>query len=203
MKLNSLFFGALMAAPTCGAVASMDINTVPRQRHDHVLASIPRHETTRYELEPPQLSASPDHYPLITPRGRIEVQDLWMHDSRPPPQYASDAVYPVPLDAYVYDARPELVMELQHAAYDAAQEGDAVQPAPGENAAMHGDAPAPGSARMIDVGTELAAAGRTIAQAVCHDPSDACGVRDVMAIGPRLAQAGGRRGTSSRSTGDE
>lgn len=80
MKLTPLILGALILGPTAGVIVGETINTTPIQYGVDVLGSIPRHKLVitnadRFE----QQGALPDHYPLYTPQGRVEVAELSSH----------------------------------------------------------------------------------------------------------------------------
>lgn len=78
MKLTLLSLGAGSISLVLGAVAGESINTVPKTSGMDVLEAIPRHDLVFSPAAPDQ-GISPDHYPLVTPRGRVEVEDLWLH----------------------------------------------------------------------------------------------------------------------------
>lgn len=78
MKLTWLSLGAVPIGLVLGTMAGQSINTAPKMSGTDVLEAIPRHDLafapTAYDEQ-----RSPDHYPLVTPRGRVEVEDLWLH----------------------------------------------------------------------------------------------------------------------------
>lgn len=78
MKLTLLSLGAGSVSLVLGAVAGESINTVPKTSSTDVLEAIPRHDLAFFPAAPDE-GVSPDHYPLVTPRGRVEVEDLWLH----------------------------------------------------------------------------------------------------------------------------
>ena len=84
----ALLTGAAALGPMLGIAVSGSINTVPKQPGGDMRAlldSIPQHEDPPFNLE--QSASLPDHYPLVTPQGTIQVADLWLHgfyrDRRP------------------------------------------------------------------------------------------------------------------------
>lgn len=96
MRLAIVMAGAALLGPVLGILASGSINTAPKQSGGDMLAlldSIPRHEEASFDVA--QSATLPDHYPLVTPRGTVQVADLWLHGlyrDRPPlyPDYEFD-----------------------------------------------------------------------------------------------------------------
>lgn len=68
------------AAVIGGAVMGATTNTTPLQRGLDGWDHVPRYELTAADLEAnARTPPPPDHYPLITPQGRIEVAELRDH----------------------------------------------------------------------------------------------------------------------------
>lgn len=79
MQRIHLAVGACVAA-LAGAVSGATINTTPLARGIDGWDHVPRHELSDSAIEAEERSAAlPDHYPLITPNGRIEVSELRDH----------------------------------------------------------------------------------------------------------------------------
>lgn len=106
MRFMPLLATALALGPVLGIAVSGSINTVPKQTGGDMLAmldSIPQHADAQFSTGPSeQSSLLPDHYPLVTPRGTIQVAELWSHGlyrGRRPARFEYE---------YDYDLGPEL-----------------------------------------------------------------------------------------------
>lgn len=76
MQSIRLFVGAC-AAVLLGAVTGASIDTTPLERRGDAGDLISRPEASAAEFEAnAEPQALPDHYPLITPQGRFEVEEL-------------------------------------------------------------------------------------------------------------------------------
>lgn len=74
MKLGSLALGTLLCGTAFGFIASGSITTIPKQAGGDSISPAPMPDGSMYATAQADL---PDHYPLITRSGRIEVEDLW------------------------------------------------------------------------------------------------------------------------------
>jgi hypothetical protein len=191
VKRVTLFAGALMVGPAMGAIASQAVNTHPVDRSDDVFAAIPQHEIAYYDNQQAP-SGARDHYPLITPHGRVEVEELWDHglmrnrrfarydtyEPEPPPQPEPYAEVPVE------DAR------LRNANYQSVPAAAALTPSNARSARQIGERMERPrvSARMIDVAAELARTGRgePLPVSTCRQCSD---LQDTVSIRPAAAKA--------------
>ncbi|WP_156135361.1 hypothetical protein [Novosphingobium malaysiense] len=198
MKCTALVPGALVLGPLLGIVASQSVNTRPVDRGENVFGSIPQHAITSYGDTQRQVTPSPDHYPLITPHGRVEVHELWSHGLMRNRRLAIYDYYdpePVPEpEPYSYDPEPSRTAHRDHAGYETAQGRASSVAGPDAEASPPGSAvKARGSARIIDVEAELASIGRSepVELTGCADSSRGCGGLDdtapIRPIGPQVA----------------
>lgn len=152
MRFATVIAGASALGPILGLAAVESINTVPKQSGADVLAllnAIPRHEDPQFGLaQKPGQNTLPDHYPLVTPRGTVQVAELWLHGvyrNRRPARFE----YDVAPELYEFDA---LEMDLSGAPpVDSAKEALL----PGEEKDMARD-PAFGRSGMRAVDTAAA-----------------------------------------------
>lgn len=79
MKATLMILGACVLAPVAGGFAGAAINTTPLEAAGDPLATIPRHETGLSGAIDAGAYDTPDHYPLITPRGTVPVEELVFH----------------------------------------------------------------------------------------------------------------------------
>lgn len=79
MSLPRPFLGAMALSPILGILAPLTVDTIPKQNAAEFLESIPRHDIVDYQSADGSNADLPDHYPLVTRHGRIEVDDLIMH----------------------------------------------------------------------------------------------------------------------------
>ncbi len=190
MKLMTLFAGALMVGPAMGAIASQAVNTHPVDRSDNVFAAIPQHEIANYDSQQSN-SGARDHYPLITPHGRVEVEELWDHGlmrNRRFARYDTYEAQPLP-QPELYAEVPVQEARVQNANYEpvpaaAAETRSTARPAPPASQRME----RPGvSARMIDVDAELApTSARPLQVSECGQCS---ALQDTVSIQPTPAKA--------------
>ena len=82
MKAKSLILGALALGLLAGAAGSRTIPTDPVARATDTMAELPETPLLRYPGEGDAQVALPDHYPLETGAGRVEVGDLIWHGER-------------------------------------------------------------------------------------------------------------------------
>lgn len=159
MKAMVLIVGACMVAPLVGGFAGAAINTVPLVSAADPLATIPRHASDvsgAIDLGPID---APDHYPLVTPRGTIPVEQLVFHGrpalyaapspdsyaAEPDPTRADDEAAQPPAADPVDDDRSASGQLVPAAGGTTAQRGDGITDpliAVGDNAAP--SAPPPG-----------------------------------------------------------
>lgn len=80
MKFTPWLLGAAILAPVTGAIAGSQMSTEPIGVYADVTASLPD-QPIAYNRAGPTLQQErlPDHYPLETPEGRIEVAELAWH----------------------------------------------------------------------------------------------------------------------------
>ena len=69
--------GAFSAALLTGGLAGAAINTRPHTSAADVMAAVPQHRLSAPAILP--AGTTPNHYPLDTPHGRIEVAELSWH----------------------------------------------------------------------------------------------------------------------------
>lgn len=200
MKLMTLFAGALMVGPAMGAIASQAVNTHPVDRSDNVFAAIPQHEVANYDSQQAN-SGARDHYPLITPHGRVEVEELWDHGLMRNRRFARYDTYdaqPLP-QPEPYAEVPVQDAPLQHANYEPVPAAAADTRSPARPAPLAGqriERPSV-SARMIDVDAELAHTGKgePLQVSTCRQCSD---LQDTVSIRPAAAKAVSMRPDDAR-----
>lgn len=168
MNVPREILAALALGPLLGAIGSGLVGTEPRQirtgqpesfAEDELALFTPRHTST---LD------NPEHYPLITPRGRIEVAELSMHglyrnlrseplfeDGWPEPRYAVETA--LIDDGFAPDPQLEAVLAEAEAESRRMTEADETR---GErqrvSRAEDAQADRPrGSPRSIHIATEL------------------------------------------------
>lgn len=110
-------------AALAGAVSGATINTKPLARGIDAWQHVPRAEFAARELERETYRTDlPDHYPLITPQGRIEVAELrdhglyrnrryglsggWYEPAEEPAYHVVEADYRYVPDDFARDAPP-------------------------------------------------------------------------------------------------
>lgn len=190
MKLMTLFAGALMVGPAMGAIASQAVNTHPVDRSDDIFAAFPQHEIAYYD-EQQATSDARDHYPLITPHGRVEVEELWDHGLMRNRRFARyDTYEPEPLPQPDHAEGPVQDARMQNANYEpmpAAATGPRSDAGPAPQVRQRIDRPSV-SARMIDVDAELAHTGKgePLQVSTCRQCSD---IQDTVSIQPTPAKA--------------
>lgn len=115
-----LIVGAITAA-TAGAITGIAFDTTPIQNHASARGGLPDHSDSVMSRDLASQSATlPDHYALITPEGRIEVEELGTRGryrdrgfalddyTDPPlqPGYYSDREYPAEPAPQIQAAEP-------------------------------------------------------------------------------------------------
>ena len=96
MRFATLIGGAAALGPILGVMIGGSINTVPKQAGADVAAlleAIPRHPDAFDPEHNAGGNVLPDHYPLVTPRGTVQVADLWLHGlyrNKHPARFESD-----------------------------------------------------------------------------------------------------------------
>ncbi len=122
-----LMAGAIFAATT-GAITGIAFNTTPIKNHSDARGTLPDHPAPSMSRDLASQSAHlPDHYALITPEGRIEVEELGSQgryrdqrleqdgyaDPLPEPAYYGDYEYPAEPGAQVQAADPREIQAVQ------------------------------------------------------------------------------------------
>ncbi|MFN2098812.1 hypothetical protein [Altererythrobacter sp. MF3-039] len=77
MKVAPMFAGAAVVAACAGTAIGLTLPTKPIAMGGDPLAEIPKHPVSQAAFEPQR--RGPDHYPLQTPEGTIEVHELADH----------------------------------------------------------------------------------------------------------------------------
>lgn len=134
MKASPLFLGACAFASVAGAIGGATTNTTPIQNAGIGMDMLPERMIAfdSSDGENPAI-APPDHYPLVTPQGRVEVAELsirglyaqqrfgWRpanYDTEPEPAFVDEPSYdrfaeageaPPSIDAAPIDAPVELL----------------------------------------------------------------------------------------------
>ena len=137
MKPLPMLLGAVALALTTGAVAGNALSTEPLGANQDVSHILPQRATVAYPGELKRVEPLPDHYPLETPDGVIEVAELaWHGRYRDRYRQYTSATLPGDEDLYRYDPP-----EYRHASVNAntsrgAVTLDAQQPDPEPVAAI-------------------------------------------------------------------
>lgn len=77
MKIPPWILGVAALMPVGGALAGASMNTDPIGTGSDVVASLPdRPAITIADAAPRTQERLPDHYPMMTPQGRVEVHEL-------------------------------------------------------------------------------------------------------------------------------
>ena len=79
MQVAPLLLGGAIFAAVAGAVTGTAMQTTPIRNHSSVADIVPRHIASKPSYDLARKSANlPDQYAMITPEGRIEVEELAM-----------------------------------------------------------------------------------------------------------------------------
>lgn len=154
MKATPMFLGACAFASIAGALSGATTNTVPIRNGGIGMDMLPERAIASAFDRSQARSALPDHYPVITPSGRIEVAELSMRGLYAQQRFAwrSENYAPVPEPA-AYEEPATDWIEPSVPAIDAVPVATPVQPLDLSSPSSEG------FAKTIDVAAALGVEG--------------------------------------------
>lgn len=158
MKATPMFLGACALASIAGALSGATTNTAPIQNGGIGMDMLPTRAFAFDSGDTGQRDAAlPDHYPIVTPTGRVEVGELSTRGLYAQQRFGwRQAEYAPPSD-HAFDADR---VEFADTASAATAAPPVIMAQPAASPIQPLDLPTPprGEARLIDVNLEVAAA---------------------------------------------